>query len=91
MNKASEQHIGTEFLGDGVTGAPVIELKYTHAIGMSYLKRLVWRHTGETGWYHEDINLVPKTGNSLGGGIFLLSRKKLYAGAATFGTQYQMH
>lgn len=68
-------------MGDGVTGAPVTELKYTQGFGLSYLKRLIWRHIGETGWYHEDINLVPKTGNSLGGGIFLLLRKKLCARA----------
>ncbi|GLV64283.1 hypothetical protein Bmyc01_29530 [Bacillus mycoides] len=30
MNQASEQHIGTFLHGGGVTGAPVIELRYKH-------------------------------------------------------------
>jgi hypothetical protein len=50
LNKASEHHAGTcTTTGDGVTGAPVIELEYKHEIVMPYLKRLLWRHSGESG------------------------------------------
>jgi len=37
LKQASEQHAGT-FSGDGVTGAPVIELEYKH-----YLQCRTWR------------------------------------------------
>ena len=57
-NQTSEQHAGT-FNGDGVTGAPVIELEYKHCLRVPYLKRLIWRHINELGWYRE--NFVPKT------------------------------
>ncbi len=30
LNQASEQHIGTFHKGGGVTGAPVIEIRYKH-------------------------------------------------------------
>lgn len=47
-NQASEQHAGSVQPWDGMTGAPVTELEYKHAL-MPYLMRLIWRHINEPG------------------------------------------
>jgi len=58
---------------DGVPGAPVTELEYKHYVVMPYLRRLIWRHVSESGWYHEQSYLVPKTYQSWGWDFFISS------------------
>ena len=48
--QASELYIGAE-CGDGVTGAPVIELGYKQF--MPYPIRVMWRHMTKLGWHRD--------------------------------------
>lgn len=52
-NQASELCIGAN-CGDGVTGAPVIELRYKQR--MPYLIRVMWRHMTELGWHRDKVS-----------------------------------
>lgn len=73
LKQVSEQHFGTSN-GDKVTGAPVIELGYTHLL--PYLIRLRWQHRNKLGWHHDRYNLVPKTKRSWGWDFFVVLKNK---------------